>query len=219
MVKPSKHGKKESYVIYMEGGGDHNKPLQDELRKGMHDFLEKLNELSKNKEMPSVVPCAGRSQALDRFRTALMQGKNALLLVDSECAVSKKHENKPWDHLKQCGQKHLDKPDGATDEQCHLMVQCMESWFLADPEALEKFYGHELNQNHLPAQGRNLEEIEKEQVYEKLEMATRNCEPKGKYSKRKHSFKLLGLIDPQKVATASGWAKRFFEILKALSQA
>ncbi len=31
-------------------------------------------------------------------------------------------------------------PTGITTDQCHLMVQCMESWFLADPAAIAETY-------------------------------------------------------------------------------
>ena len=33
---------------------------------------------------------------------------------------------------------------GATDEQAHLMVQCMEAWFLADRETLAAVFGRGL---------------------------------------------------------------------------
>jgi len=197
--------------VYMEGGGD-SQNLHTELRQGMRAFLEKAGLKGM---LPKVFACGRRDDAYRDFKQAIKANKNdeiPFLLVDSECAVAKEHENKPWDHLKQ--RDHWDKPDDATDEQCHLMVQCMESWFLADPEALEKFYDQGFNKNHIPAQGQNVEKIEKEQVYKTLEMATRNCKTKGEYGKGKHSFKLLGLIDPEKVKTASDWAKRFFDKLK-----
>jgi hypothetical protein len=41
-----------------------------------------------------------------------------------------------------------------------------------------------------------------------------NCKTKAPYGKGEHSFKLLALIDPTKVANASPWANRFINELK-----
>ena len=39
---------------------------------------------------------------------------------------------------------------GMEDEHIHLMVQVMESWVIADLEALKKFYGSDFNSNAIP---------------------------------------------------------------------
>jgi hypothetical protein len=54
----------------------------------------------------------------------------------------------------------------------------------------------------------------KPQVYQALANATRDCKTKSSYNKGQHSFKLLGLIDPAKVATAAPWANRFLQSLR-----
>jgi len=56
--------------------------------------------------------------------------------------------------------------------------------------------------------------VPKQQVYDALAKATRDCKSKSQYGKGEHSFKLLGLINPGKVREASPWAKRFFEALE-----
>ena len=37
----------------------------------------------------------------------------------------------------------------AEENQCHLMVQVMESWFFADKDKLAEFYGQNFNRNAL----------------------------------------------------------------------
>jgi len=189
--------------IYMEGGGD-KAALHKILRDGMKSFLEKANFQN---NMPSIVACGGREQAFDRFCTAIHQGKHAFLLVDSESPVTCES---PWEHLKNRQGDKWEKPDNVTDNECHLMVQCMESWFLADIDTLADFYGKGFNRKVLATT--NIEIIDKQTVFKQLEKATQNT-LKGKYNKGNHSFYLLGMIDPQKVRKSSDWANRFINIL------
>ena len=89
----------------------------------------------------------------------------------------------------------------------------MEAWFLADKDALAKFYGPDFNSNALPGEP-NVEEIRKTELGRGLRNATRRCSPKGQYHKGRHSFTLLGRIDPEKVMDSSVHAKRFVEALR-----
>ncbi len=161
--------------------------------------------------MPRIVVCGGRQQAYDDFCTALSNGEKALLLVDSEDPVT---VVSPWQHLLIRQGDQWPPPAGASEEHCHLMVQCMESWFLADQQTLETFFGQGFKTNALPAAANRIESIAKQQVYQSLENATKHCKTKDAYGKGEHSFKLLALIDPAKVIAASGWAKRFVDALK-----
>ena len=92
------------------------------------------------------------------------------------------------------------------------MVQVMESWFLADREALEAFYGQGYRSNALPPE-QNVEQIPKQDVFKGLDQAARDTS-KGNYSKGKHGFEILEMLDPAKVRKASPYADRF---IKALS--
>lgn len=94
------------------------------------------------------------------------------------------------------------------------MVQCMEAWFLADRTTLQDFFGQGFNTNALPPEGNQIEAIAKEQIYQVLSAATRNCKTKAKYGKGEHSFKLLALISPDRVTAVSLWAKRFIDVTK-----
>lgn len=83
--------------------------------------------------MPRIIACGSRQDAYKAFRIALNQGQAAMLLVDSEEAINN-HPTpfQPWRHLSNRREDKMLKPDNACDEDCHLMVECMEAWFLAD---------------------------------------------------------------------------------------
>jgi hypothetical protein len=204
--------------LYVEGGGD-AKSLQIECRRGFREFLEKAGLKGK---MPRITACGGRRQAYDDYCLALKSGESAVLLVDSEAPVAPEHQQpegqpaqwRPWQHLKARAGDDWDKPAGAQDADCHLMVQVMESWFLADRDALKAFFGQGFHENALPAANRPIEGVAKDDVYSALKQATQNCKTKAEYGKGEHSFKLLARIDPAKAMDASPWARRFVDELK-----
>jgi len=155
--------------------------------------------------------CGSRDNAYGDFCTALKTAdKNdcPILLVDSEAQVNA--NDSPWQHLKK--RDKWDKPNGAGDGQAHLMVQCMEAWFMADKDCVKKYFGQGFNENLLPKQPK-IETIPKVDLLDKLKEATRNSKNKGKYSKGEYSFELLALIDPAKVRKASPHAKRLLDTL------
>lgn len=203
--------------LYVEGGGD-SKALRTACREAFATFITKAGLPRR----PRVVACGSRADAFDSFSTAVAQGDEALLLVDSEMAVPTACQQPannptawtPWVHLKQRPGDGWDKPAGTADTDCHLMVQCMESWFLADRAALANFFNPGFRPNDLPAAANPIEAVAKAAVYEALNRATRDCKTKNAYGKGEHSFKLLAAIDPTKVTTASPWAMRFVECLQ-----
>ena len=127
-----------------------------------------------------------------------------VLLIDSETTVT---VESPWEHLKNRPGDGWEKPEGSNDDQCHLMVQCMETWFLADIGALREYFKDDFLENSLP-KNVMIESIEKPDIFKSLKHATIGCQ-KGTYSKSDHSFALLGLIDPVKVRLKCRWAERF----------
>lgn len=164
---------------------------------------------------PRTVPCGGRKQAYDSFVTAIRNrkpGELPLLLVDSEAPVASGMT--VWEHLKARPGDTWDKPDGAEDDQAFLMVQVMESWFIADRAALKEFFKPKFKEGKIPAWP-DLEAVPKLSVYEALESATAECGQK-KYSKGNLSFQLLSKISPAKVEAASSHAKAFFDRLRNL---
>lgn len=110
-----------SVRVYVEGGGggDHNKSLQTECRRGFSEFIRKAGFALR---MPRVVACGARRQAYESFRTAQEQhGDSApVLLVDSEGPVTTAD---PWEHvLRRTGDQWV-RPPGASSDQLHFMVQ------------------------------------------------------------------------------------------------
>lgn len=92
------------------------------------------------------------------------------------------------------------------------MVVCMESWLVADPDALAKFYGKEFHRASLP-KNPNLEEVAKEDLSNSLKKATKSTQ-KGEYAIIKHASKLLERIDRNKVATCCLRFATFIEWLQ-----
>ena len=193
--------------LFIEGGGDGGRQ-HTEFRNGFRTFLEKAGLAGR---MPRIVASGAREHAYEDFCDALKEGKRALLLVDSEDPVS---EKSPWAHLKQRPGDLWETPPGAEDDDCHLMVQCMESWFLADRDALAAFFGSDFRAQKLPPAKKPIEQVSKADVLKKLPEATKHRKTKGSYAKGKHSFDLLAQIDPAKVTKASTWADRFVRTLK-----
>lgn len=199
-----------SVKLYVEGGGD-SLLLKTACRSGFAEFLKKAGLAGK---MPRIVACGSRQNAYEDFCTAVKKGDSALLLVDSETAVDANHWDKPWLHLLNRPGDKWAIPAGATDQQCHLMVECMEAWLLADRATMHKFFGQGFNASALPVVTNSVEAVTKPQLYQALTDATRHCKTKAKYGKGEHSFKLLAAVDANKVSAASPWAKRFIEITK-----
>ena len=203
--------------IFVEGGGD-AASQKAECRQGFSKFFKSAGFKG---NMPRTIPCGSRNNAFDSFKTAINNGECAFLLVDSEEAIAEKRQEgepeqwKPWAHLQQ--RDKWKKPERATEQQCHLMVQCMEAWFLADRETLNNFFGQGFNVNALPAKDRKIESVSKHDVYQALADATKSCKTKAKYSKRDHSFKILERIAPDRVMAASPWAKRLIDLMKEKS--
>lgn len=196
------------FKLYVEGGGDRNHQLRQLCREGFTKFL-KTAGLCGN--MPRVVACGGRKAAFDDFCIAIKNGEKAILLVDSECTLLSESS---WEHLGARTGDKWQRPKGTTDEQCYLMVQCMESWFLADIETLEKYYGHGFKRDRLPAS--NPEEIDKNDIYNALKRATQNCD-KNDYKKGRDSFVILGGLNPDKVRTRCPHVDKFLKGINGLA--
>ena len=92
------------------------------------------------------------------------------------------------------------------------MVEVMESWLVADREALACFYDSGFRSSVIP-QWPEIEEVPKGEVLSKLRQATSSTK-KGSYHKGRHSFEILGKLDPNKVMNASPHAMRFVDSLQ-----
>jgi hypothetical protein len=190
-------------VIYVEGGGETNY-LKRAVRRAFHDFLGQLNL----RDQPRVHPSGSRSDAYDDFCQAVRERTRALLLVDSEGRIPP--GSNPWAHLKQ--RDGWKKPRGADKEDCHLMVQCMESWFLADRALLSRFFGEAFSDRSLSANPK-IEEVPKGAVQRGMENASRHSK-KGKYAHGRISYEILACMDPHLIRQKSPWADRLFSDLE-----
>ncbi|MGB0383916.1 MAG: DUF4276 family protein [Ardenticatenaceae bacterium] len=187
--------------IYVEGGGD-SRNQKAQIRQGFSKFLRKA--LGKNIK---VIACGSRTHTFRDFKNALKRHPNAfnVLLVDSEGPVRKI----PWEHLRE--RDGWQKPPHTTNEQCHLMVQMMEAWLIADLKALKEFYQQGFNANPIP-KTRNIEKISKKQLEQALKSATKKTK-KGTYHKMKHGPIILARIDVNKVRAASAHCDRLLTVL------
>ena len=195
-----------SVRIYVEGGGDRS-ITRSQCREGFAAFFQKVVRAG---FQPKIIAAGSGQEAYDDFGTALRQQRDAfvVLLVDSEGPVNE--FGKVWEHLK--SQFNWERPEGAAEDQAHLMVQCMEAWFLADPDALACFYSQGFLRNSLPKRG-NVEEVPKRDVFGVLAHATRNTKTKGEYHKTHHGFTLLARVDPSKVCKAAPHADRLVSVI------
>ena len=194
-------------TLYIEGGGE-GKDLRARFREGWNEFFKSAGVGGKTK----IVRGSGRDQTFDRFATAVKVGRPdtiPLLLVDSEDRVAPR--NSVWQHLHVRDDWH--KPLGASDDQAFLMVQIMETWFLADGVALRKYFGARFRQNALK-RWPDLESVPKSTVLNALASATASCSKR--YSKGKVSFELLAQINPALVEAACPHAEALLNRLRNL---
>ncbi len=195
-----------SVRLYVEGGGDKNSKIA--CRGAFRSFVRKAGA---DRRMPRIVASGSRNQAYNDFKAALVQRNvTAMLLVDAEEEVT---ASGSWEHLR--SRDNWRRPPDASNDQCHLMVQIMESWFLADRQALQAFYGHSFRAGALPGNPK-IEQIPKQDVLNGLERVGQGTRQRG-YSKGRHSFDILATLDPAKVRAASPYANTFIQALLDLS--
>ncbi len=161
--------------IYVEGDGD-SKEQHGRCREGFSKLIEKAGFRGR---MPRIIAGGGRESTYDRFKTATAAGAQAaypILLVDSEDPVQDE-DTVPdsavaWVHLK--SRDNWDCPASVKNDQAQLMVTCMETWIMADREALHTVFGASLRTNALLPQ-HDLEARSRQDVHNALENATRDC--------------------------------------------
>ena len=162
-----------SVKIYVEGGGVGELSLK-RCQDGFRRFFERLLP---GKEHVRVRPCGGRADAWRDFKIAndlAKPGEYVILLVDSEGPVGANIS--AWDYLWGRKEDKWEKPKEAEDDQAHLMVQCMEAWFMADREAAVKHLGKNVKVSDLPAPVNNdIECLSKDRIIDALNKAARKA--------------------------------------------
>jgi len=145
-----------------------------------------------------------------------------MLLVDSETDVQDIfedgdiHDWKPWEQLQSRKDQFGNRCDLwekiGEDTDCHLMVQMMESWFLADVDVVKAHYNGGFKEGRFPGDNEDIEKISKKKIEAILKSSTKETNKK-EYDKGQDSFVILGQIDPEKVRIRSKWANRFLCLL------
>jgi hypothetical protein len=191
--------------LYVEGGGD--KDSKARLREAFSRFLsEPRLRAQTNRIAWRVVMCGPREDTFQAFRRGSRDypSSHVLLLVDAERPVTDTER------------EHLSTADGwdlsfAADDSVHLMTQLMESWFVADPAALARFYGQGFATASIPKR-QNVEEIPKADIERALHDATRHTKP-GTYHKTRHAPKILESLDPTTIRARAPRCERLLQHL------
>ena len=169
------------------------------LREGFRQFFARLPDPPRIR----LVAGCGREQTMRDFVRGIRDHQESLvlLLVDLDGA----------DPADLCAQLRTRAASLDPQSQVHFMVQVMEAWFLADRQALRDFYGPGLQEGRLPGNPQ-VEGIPKQVVLKGLQLATRKA-GKGAYHKTRHAPKLLGRLNPQRVAAAAPHCRALLETL------
>lgn len=129
-----------SVRVYVEGGGSQRR-AKTACRKAFRLFFEKVLG---DQRKPRIIASGSREEAYeDSCRSLKDQGTFPLLLVDSEGPVDA--GKTACEHLRNRDHWTNVMPDG----QVHLIVQCIEAWFLADLSAVVQYYGNEFKEGAL----------------------------------------------------------------------
>jgi len=186
--------------IYFEG--------DKKLRRGFNGFFNCVFERARSGRI-RISFIAGGATPVKDFCTALGKHPDAsnCLLIDSE----KPFADTCFDRLIERDDWNPPGKSSQYKEDVLWMVQIMESWFLADKDTLESYYGNNFNRNTLPQNSR-IEDIPKGDVLDGLKETTRETQ-KRKYHKTNHAPDILAKIDPSKVKEASPNCVRIFDVL------
>jgi Domain of unknown function (DUF4276) len=197
--------------LYVEGGGKgSHKRATIKLQQGFNSFFAELKEAAQIKKISfKIIPAGNTQSTYDDFIFSVANSPQSfnLLLVDSDAALEENETARAF--LQKKFKKWI--LQTVKDEQCHLMVQIMESWFVADIDALKEFYGQGFNASAIP-KNKNVEAIGKDKIESSLKTATAKTQKK-EYHKIEHGSKLLELIKPQKVRDCAYHCERLFQII------
>lgn len=189
--------------VYIEGGArNQDRAASAALRRGFSMFLTKLCPEIRAKNIKLNTVIVGSTELTCKVFTQENENspeKFFVLLVDSDVAVDKAEKSKTFlqnnPKLVRCDLRNVE------ENQCHLMVQVTETWFLADVETLKNHFGKDFKEKKLRKTA-DIEAIAKDDVLSSLEEATKTRK-NGGYHKIKDGAKLLEQIDPEKVRHAA----------------
>ena len=180
-------------IIFLEGAssGPDSGESQKRCREAFHRLLE--NSGFKDRK-PRLVACGSRKNAFEDFKNAHARNRGGIFIamwIDSEDPLQDLEA--AWSHLKPRRDDQWTRPVGAKDDQVLFMTTCMETWIVADRDALKKHYRGKLQISALPPLD-DLESRHRDKIREQLTHATRNC--KNAYAKGTRSFEVLAKLSP-----------------------
>ncbi len=183
--------------IYFEGDSS--------LKPGFHRFFKDLLDTARNKKIRLSLIATGAKPIQD-FKIAVRSHPDAwnIVLLDSD---------RPDDSrlFEECAAPHG--IEEARRDSVFWMVQVMETWFIADREALRRYYGKDFQDSAISLNQR-VEQIAKSEIYSGLKRATQRT-TKGAYHKTHHAPELLAIIDANKVREVAPQCERFFSTVLA----
>lgn len=191
--------------LYVEGGP---KGHADGLRQFKNSFKQHLMRLSPRLSTLDVSPCGSTEETIRDYVRAVREvkpGSAVALLVDADDFVA---ANAPAKHLE--GKLNSAKVPKDARANIFLMVQCMESWFVTDFNALESCFGAKAKIK-LPAHT-DIEAVPKKDVFAALDDAARGT-PTRRYLKIRDGAKILAELNPKTVAQRSRHARDLYEFL------
>jgi hypothetical protein len=173
--------------IYFEG--------QPDLREGFHLFFGDLIKMASERRVRfNLIACGDGAAVTKRLQDACKERRRnelVLALKDSEGPLDRRSK---------------------VDPREHWMVELMESWFLADPAALEDYFSRLFKLGKIAP----VETIPKKDVYAKLKAATKACNKRyTDTTKSEHARNLLGRIDARVVRRAAPHCDRLFKTIEA----
>ena len=143
------------YRLYIEGGGKADPDPEQMNRAAMVDDNAEafrrswqvfFSKAGVDRQRLEIIVGGGQQEAFALFNSQL--GRHVgqeptepkpLLFVDSEEAVADGHG--VWDHLQRRSYHRFQRPAAADDNSAFMMVQAMETWLLADQQALTRYFG------------------------------------------------------------------------------
>ena len=183
------------------------------LRRGFHKLFEPhVNHARQQRIRFKLIAGGSRTEAVKDFlRSCKSQQSNLnVLLIDSEgpildtaSAIRSLRSQSFWDGSVACD-----------DEQVNLMVQAMEAWFIADPQALINHFGRGFNIKALPTP-QNAESVSPSDLTIAIRKGLRNS-GRRRYDKVTDGLKLLQLVDHAKVGQ---YCQHFQRLMDYLSRA
>jgi len=194
--------------LYVEGGGDSQEGKAC-LRAGFNEFLRQVREACRSAQVRWNLTCAKcDSETIKAFLNSVRQYRQAwtAVLIDADCC----HKDGAADAWELMCKRHRDIHD-VERSQCHVMVYKMESWFLADPDALEQHFGKGFDRTVLPKL-ENFEQVSGAAVDDYLRKALRSIN-RREYHKIQDAGKLLHLLNPDRVRKHSPSCNRLFDTL------